>query len=342
MSTKQQSFPPTPGLTSSVANQEPIVSPASADCRISYLSHLGLIAVSGPDTDKFLQGQFTNDMRLLTKNISTLGSHANPKGRVLALCRLMRWQDTVYLQLPINNVSLLLESLIKYRLRAKLDLEDTSAKLATIGLTGECLPPFLQSIFGKFPNQINELLAFESIFLVRLPGTGYRVQILGLTEVVQDLWTKFAMSGANIVNNNHWLLEDIRSGLPTVYPETAGMFLPQMLNLHKLNGVSFAKGCYTGQEVIARLQHLGSLKRGLCRAKVATSTCPHPGTLLYAAASTSEQGAGNVVSASLTATGECELLAVVELAAQSGEVRLVNPEGHLLQFLPLPNTNTIA
>lgn len=131
------------------------------------------------------------------------------------------------------------------------------------------------------------------------------------------------------MNADYWALLDIRAGIPTVYPQTRDTFVPQMVNLHLLDGVSFKKGCYTGQEVVARMQYLGKLKRRMYQARVeAAEKPPAPGDKLYSASSHSEQATGWVVDARGNGDGDYELLVVVEIEAREhGEVQLAGPDG---------------
>jgi hypothetical protein len=309
-----------------------------AGCQLFSLAHLGLLAVQGSDQDKFLQGQCTNDLRNLTNTHSQLGSHCTPQGRMLALFRMVRCGEVIYLQLPASNLHPLAERLSKYKLRAQVQLDETGLDVAAIGIAGSMATEILTRVIAAVPEQPNAVIQKPPLTIVRMPGVIPRFQVLGTIEATQDLWIRLiAQGGHPAANDNGWALLEIRAGIPTLYPETADSFVPQMVNLQLLDGVSFTKGCYTGQEVVARLQHLGTLKRRLFRAVVATDSCPSPGEPLYAETSESAQGAGKVIDARPSGEGLCELLAVVEIdIAQRGPVRIGNAEGPLLQFLDLP------
>jgi folate-binding protein YgfZ len=169
-----------------------------------------------------------------------------------------------------------------------------------------------------------------------MPGNPLRFEILGPVTSVSDLWKRLADGGAVPANTDRWNLLDIRAGIPTVYAATVEAFVPQMTNMQLVEGVSFTKGCYTGQEVVARMQYLGKLKRRMYRAEVATDRCPHPGDELFSGASESGQGTGKVVAAAPIGDGRCELLAVVEISAvEQGNVRL-GEAGPELEFRELP------
>ncbi len=139
------------------------------------------------------------------------------------------------------------------------------------------------------------------------------------------------------VNADYWALLDVRAGIPTVYPETVEAFVPQMTNMQLVDGVSFTKGCYTGQEIVARMQYLGKLKRRMYLAHVDTAEPPKAGDPLFSPQNASGQGAGRVVDARPAPEGGYDLLAVAEIeSAENGELHLVGDRGPLLQLQELP------
>jgi len=310
-------------------------SPAEADCALMDLSHLGLIRAVGPDAETFLQGQLTNDVRELSDGHTQLAGHCSPKGRMLASFRVLRLDDTYYLQLPRVALPSALKRLRMFVLRAKVTLEDASDSLVCIGLAGACAPALLGRQVGELPQTDHGMTRSGALTVIRIPGPGPRFEILGPVEAMRPLWQALAEQ-ATPMDGSYWNLLDIRAGLPSVYPETADAFVPQMTNMQLVDGVSFTKGCYTGQEVVARMQYLGKLKRRMYYAEVDSATPPKPGDELHAPGSTSEQASGRVVDAQATADGRYALLAVVEIgAAEAGEVRL-GSDGPKLTFKAPP------
>jgi len=296
--------------------------PSAADCALMDLSALGLIAVSGADATQFLQGQLTNDLRSLTPTRTQLSAHCTPKGRMLANVRVLRLSDLIYLQLPRSTAETLVNRLTMFVLRAKVAVEDASDGLVGIGVAGPCAPDLLAPELPDLPGHANGLALHGELAVMRVPGTPARFQVLGPADRVASLWDRLA-GEATVVNADYWALLDIRAGLPTVYPQTADLFVPQMTNMQLIDGVSFTKGCYTGQEVVARMQYLGRLKRRMYIAEVQADEPPQPGAELHSENSTSEQGTGWVVDARLSGPDRCELLAVVEIAAaERQDVRL--------------------
>ncbi len=335
MNTEWQSFLAAQGATT---DAEGVIFPATASTEGSVfdLSHLGLIAIQGADADHFLQGQLSNDMRELTERHSHLSSHCNPKGRMLANFRLFRHAGLIYLQLPREHLPPLLKRLGMFKLRSQVDLHDASDELMRIGLAGPKAPEMLTAATETAPQNNNDVLHHGGLSCIRLPGPNPRFEILGLAESLSQVWINLMAQGAMPANRDQWALLDIRAGIPTIFGATAEAFVPQMTNMQLIDGVSFTKGCYTGQEVVARMQYLGKLKRRMYLARVESPVPPRAGDELYAAGSESGQGAGRIVDARTSGNGDYDLLAVLEItAAEAGDVRL-GEDGPVLEFLDLP------
>jgi folate-binding protein YgfZ len=336
MNSEWQAFLISQGARTDAAGRAVLDGDASGDCDLFDLSHLGLIAVSGPDADAFLQGQLTNDLRELTEEHSQLSSHCSAKGRMQASFRMIRRAADILLQLPAETAPPLLKRLNLFKLRAQVELTDASHRLACLGLSGSRAGELLSQEQGPVPELDNGVAEHQEITLVRLPGPGPRFQALGPVARVTDLWTRLAARGATPAGRDAWALLDIRAGIPTVYAANAEAFVPQMVNMQLVDGVSFTKGCYTGQEVVARMQYLGKLKRRMYRAELESARAPQPGDELFSGSSASLQGAGRVVDARPVGEGRYELLAVVEIAAaDQGDVHL-GEDGPTLHFLDLP------
>jgi folate-binding protein YgfZ len=310
--------------------------PLEADCALMDLSQLGLIGVRGPEAASFLQGQLTNDVLGLSESKSQLGSHCSHKGRMLASFRVFKLEGTVYLQLPRTQVEAMVQRLRMYLLRTEAAVEDASDRFASIALAGYCAPSLLGARFDAVPQQENALSRRGELIAIRIPGDRPRFEILGPATSMEDMWDALA-AAATIANADYWALLDIRAGIPSIYPQTSDTFVPQMTNLHLVDGVSFKKGCYTGQEVVARMQYLGKLKRRMYLAQVSAEHRPAPGDVLHCPSSRSGQAADRVVDARPDRHGDYELLVVVQIdAAQHGEVRLGGPQGPLLSFSDPP------
>lgn len=306
--------------------------PADSNCALTDLSHLGLIAVGGPEAADFLQGQVSNDVRELSDSHTQLSSHCSPKGRMLANFRLLRLRERLLLVLPRSQMEALLKRLRMFKLRAQASIDDASDALVCLGVIGDCAREPLAAGFGSLPEGDHDMVRSGEAALIRIAGPVPRYLFIGPAADAQALWEGAAAAGAVEANPDIWALHDIRAGIPTVLPATADAFVPQMANMQLIDGVSFHKGCYTGQEVVARMQYLGKLKRRMYIAEVDTDTPPTAGDLLSAPGSTSEQGPGRVVDARASASGHWELLVVAEIAAAEGDGLQLGDDGPLLRL----------
>lgn len=304
------------------------------ECAITDLSHLGLIRVTGEDRLQFLQGQLTNDIHKVDAGRSQLSSYCSPKGRMLASFRIFERGDALYLMLPVERLEPILQRLRMFVLRSRVTLDDASDELARIELSGDCAPDLLPI---DPPPEDNGVSTLDGYTVIRVPGDRPRFQVIAEPSRMQALWEEAVENGAHPTSPGAWALLDIRAGIPTVYDATVEAFVPQMANLQAVEGVSFTKGCYTGQEVVARMQYLGKLKRRMYRVRIESDEPPRPGQELFAAHTASGQGTGRVVSAAPSPEGGYEALVVVEIAsAEKGDIHLGDAQGPELHFLDLP------
>lgn len=306
--------------------------PVFPACAISDLSHFGLIRAEGADLRTFLQGQLTNDINQVSAKLAQLSSLCSPKGRMLASFWIFQRADALYLQLPAERLEAVLKRLRMFVLRAQVTLEDASSELARFGIAGDCA----ESLLPFAPQTDKESITHDHLTIIRLPGDRPRFEILGPPQVLAGLWSE--LSGrAEQTGSEFWALQDIRAGIPNVFEDTVEAFVPQMANLQLVGGVSFTKGCYTGQEIVARMQYLGKLKRRMYRVHVADGARPAPGTEVYSPESESGQGAGRIVDAAPSPDGGFEALAVLQISsAGADDLRLGDAQGPTLQLLGLP------
>jgi folate-binding protein YgfZ len=308
-----------------------------SDCALFDLSHLRFIQVSGDDAETFLQGQFTNDIRQVSPEHHQMSAYCTPKGRMLANFRVFSHNGSYILQLPEDTTESLLKRLTMFILRSQVTLEDVSDNIIAIGLVGECSRELLATAFNNLPKAPGDSTEQNGLTILYLPGPTPRFEIVGQTEAIQALWTVLT-DKANRTNSNLWSLLDIRSGIPTIYAETVESFVPQMTNMQLIDGVNFDKGCYVGQEIVARMKYLGSLKRRMYLARTDASTNPQPGQELFSTAETkSGLGAGSVVMSTPSPQGGYELLAVIENSIiEAGQLHLESASGPTIEILPLP------
>ena len=312
-----------------------------SDLQLIDLSPMGAISISGPDSQKFLQGQLTCDLVNLPDEHLTLGSHCNPKGRMIsAFYALKIDQSEFLLLLPRDLVTTALTALKKYAVFFKTELTDISDELHWLSLCGRDAGPVSSQLLSLSSDSAADLVPGQ---LRPFDHNGQRalaaclhervVAILVPGEQAADLWQKLSGSPAAPAGYHHWQQQLIDAGLPLLHQSTSESFIPQMLNLHLLGGVSFKKGCYTGQEVVARMQYLGAAKRRMYKARVDGGNLPEPGAEIFTAAGGSS--VGNVVIAG-TGGKEIDLLAVLTKSKVADGEHLQLADGRALELLELP------
>ncbi len=293
------------------------------------LTHESVLAVRGPDAKAFLQGQITCNLAYVSDERSSLGARCTPKGRMLSSFRVLLENDGYLLAMNHEILVAQLAEMQKYAVFSKSKLSDDSALWSRFGLyQGDAA---LSALGIDLPKEINSTVHHNNMIAIRV------------SEHLTELWVS-ADEGPclhkrllNLLPEaplNTWLLGEIRSGIGHVSPATREQFIPQMLNLPALDAVSFKKGCYTGQEIVARMQYLGKLKRHMYRFQLASTDIPAAGTALLSPVHSS--AVGEVVSAARSEYG-VELLATALVdAVNDGRIYFENNEKVLLEQLDLP------
>jgi len=303
---------------------------------IADRSDFGFISVTGADAAQFLQGQCTNDIRDVSLERSQLSGLCSPKGRMLASFRIIGHPDGYTLHLPRSLLDNLLKRLRMYVLRSAVSLQDASGRLVAISFQGDQAAAEASRSLGDLPAEIDAARRYGDTTIIRLQGDRPRYTMIGDFESMRDLWRRMGTVAAP-VGPEAWALTGILAGVPVIGVETADAFVPQMVNFQAIGGVSFTKGCYTGQEVVARTEYLGKLKRRMYRARVEADLRPRPGEDLYAPGCVGDQSAGKVVNAQIHPAGGYEMLAVLQVeAAEKCIVRLRGPAGPTLTLESLP------
>lgn len=306
--------------------------PGTAGCALMDLSQQGVIRVQGADARDFLQGQLTSDINQVTPTQAQLSAYCTPKGRMLAILLIFQRGDDLYLLLPGERLEPVLKRLRMFVLRSKVTLDDLSGEWASVGLAGDCLG----GIVNEVPETAFATAHSADLTSLRMPGETARVLVMGETDSMTAFWQK-AAALATVTSSDYWHLLNIRAGIPTLLDATVEAFIPQMANLDLLGAISFTKGCYTGQEVVARMKYLGQLKRRMYLARLETEQPPRPGDKLFSPASKSAQGAGRILDARPSPDGGFEALVVVEISsAEAGGMRLGDENGPLLTLRAPP------
>ncbi|EPA96547.1 folate-binding protein YgfZ [Pseudomonas umsongensis] len=293
------------------------------------LSHEGVLAVRGADAGKFLQGQLTCNLNYLSDTRASLGARCTQKGRMQSSFRILLEGDGVLLAMASGLLEPQLADLKKYAVFSKSKLTDESAAWVRFGV--ELGDEALKSLGLELPEDTDSVVRNDRLIAIRVSPE--RAELWVAADQADDIKGKLSaqLSEGEL---NQWLLGQVRAGIGQVMPSTRELFIPQMLNLQAVGGVSFKKGCYTGQEIVARMQYLGKLKRRLYRLQLVADELPEPGTQLFAPSHGSS--IGEVVLAA-NAAGHIELLAVLQAeAAEGGDIHLGALDGPALHLLDLP------
>ena len=235
------------------------------------LGPLGALSVSGPDAASFLQGQFSNDVTALAPGGGQLSAWCSPKGRVLANFTLRCIAgDHFELLLPRLLLEAVQRRLSMFVLRAKVTLRDASDAAIRIGVGGPAAAECVAGLAGAAPPLLR-WTPIEGGSVAALPGPRFIVSVD--PTAAPGRWDRLA-GGAHAAGFPCWQWLTIQAGVPVILPPTQDQFVPQMLNLDLLGGISFHKGCYVGQEIVARMQYLGRLKERLALAHAGSALVP--------------------------------------------------------------------
>ena len=289
------------------------------------LSHFGIIAAYGEDAAEFLQAQFTNDINQVDETHSQLSALCSPKGRMLCNFRIFKRDQTYYLVLPYELLEAALSRLRMFVLRSRVTLEDASDALIGIGASGSKTIEHLGAISGSLPQAIDEAVEFKDYTIIRVAGVVPRYEIYGLLEAMKKLWQALDVHGTP-VGASVWELLNIQSGIPVITAGSIDAYVPQMANMHLINGVSFTKGCYPGQEIVARMLHNISGRSEESFTKVNCASIPRD--LL---------DIGTILSAQKNPEGKYEALAVIQTQdAENSKLKLGDASGPDVMVLDLP------
>lgn len=305
---------------------------------VAPVTDLGLIAVAGDDAASFLHNQLTNDVEHLGNGEARLAGYCTPKGRLQATFLMWRDEQAIYLQLPRAIQPPLQKRLTMFVLRAKAKLRDATgeeAYAAVLGLGGAKAEAALRAQLGDLPAAPYGKVTSDQGTVIRLADAFQAPRYLWITSPARAEAAFAALAGELALGGNQaWQLAAIHAGVPQVTQPTQEQFVPQMVNLELLGGVNFKKGCYPGQEIVARSQYLGKLKRRTALATVENAAA-RAGDEVYSTFDP-EQPCGMVVNAAANGAGGADMLVEMKLAALEEDVRLGSATGPALRFAPLP------
>ncbi|MDD2722716.1 MAG: folate-binding protein [Methylovulum sp.] len=293
----------------------------SARQRICPLVFLGVLSIGGKDAAGLLQGQTTCNINDLSETQSSLGALCNPKGRAIATFLLIKQADVFHLIVPAELLDTVRKRLGLFILRSDATITDTTNDYCLLGVSPSTAPTAAWLATTPIP--------------VASVNFGDRSLVLATPDAAASFWSAKIQQGFLPENTDQWRLRDIVSGIPWLTGATSEAFVPLMLNLDKLGGISFSKGCYTGQEVIARTYYLGKSKRGLFLAESSADAPEHYTNVLDGR----DKPMGHVLVAQ--ADGQrCKMLVVIQIAEDNND-QLKLADGRPLVLLEF-STPTIA
>lgn len=295
------------------------------DAMIAPASAHRLMLLEGPDVDRFLQGQVTCDIEQLTPGHSLPGAACTPKGRAYAFFRLVRLSsERVLVRFPDALGDRIAQQISKYLAFFKAELK-AAEDWHLLGIIGE---ERAATVAPSLPEELNDAVATDNGVLIRsvaLPDGRARF----------ELWCNSADGQPPQTDHDSaaWQLSEIMSGLTLLNETTTEQYVPLNLNLQAYGGVSFTKGCYTGQEIVARMHHLGQLKKSLLRLEARfIDTLPAPGDRLV---DDDGNALGEVTDSIATADGNAQLLGVLKHSALNATISLADQPGARLSLQPL-------
>jgi tRNA-modifying protein YgfZ len=294
--------------------------------RIYALPHLAVLSVAGSDAAKLLQGQVTCNVHEITETKSSLAAICNPKGRAIATFFLAKQADTFLLVLPVELLETVKKKLQMYVLRADVKITDSSGELCLLGLyePEQAIQPTVPEIQ-------------QNLISVNIPvSLGRKLLMINVDDAMQFWTEQVDYNDFSKADSDEWRYLDLIAGLPWLSLATSEEFVPQMLNLDKLGGISFNKGCYTGQEIVARTHYLGKTKREMVLAECQVSVPPEPNSNILNRDSEGQEVVGKVLQAMLDGSG-CTMQVVLQIADPAYN-NLGLPDDNQAQLKLLPFT----
>jgi folate-binding protein YgfZ len=297
------------------------------------LGSTGLIAVRGADAATFLHAQLTSDIANLPASRTQYSGYCSPKGRLLATFLIWRGEDELLLQLPEALRAVVESRLAKYVLRAQVKLSDATSEFGVFGVAGSDAESAVEALAGKAPLQ-HEIVYSAGCWVTRLSAG--RFVVLAPAGQASDARATLA-ARAEAWPESAWSRLEIEAGIPAITSATQDQYVPQMVNLDLIGAVSYTKGCYPGQEIVARAHYLGRIKQRMYRIHTSAAAAPCPGDALYSAAFGPDQASGAVLTAAPAEGSGYDALAVIQTSAvASGPVNWKSPAGPAVELKPLP------
>lgn len=300
------------------------------------LTHLCCYEISGADAQSFLQGQLTNDVNAVVANKGQLSSYCTPKGRMLAIFHICQVKDKYLLLMRKDVAEVVMQRIRMFVLRAKVEIIESTTFNSIMGLAGPAVESVLSTINLATPESDYDVTFTDDAVCMKIFGATPRYLIIG-DENLNNSMENLANGIADTHTSAYWQWLDIMSGVPSVHASTQESFVPQMTNMELIDGVNFSKGCYPGQEIVARLHYLGNASRRMFRIESSTDANISPGDDIYQTDAKSKQSIGTIVSAIKENSNKTVALAVLRIeAAQQNQLAIGSPDGIPAVIMSLP------
>jgi folate-binding protein YgfZ len=292
---------------------------------ITALTDLSIIKITGKDASQFLQGQLTCNIKELIESNSYFTAFCNAKGRTISTLLILKIEDGFLCLLPDELVEKVITKLRMYILRSDVQLRDETDELCLLGLTtnnSDLLPDLPKTDFA---------VSNHSEIIIKLPSTFSRYLIISPFLKAKSIWSSLTRYNLSICHPNTWKYLDISAGLPWLTKNTSEEFIPQMLNIDKLGGLSFNKGCYTGQEIIARTHYLGKAKRELFLAECHITAMLESDIQIIS--SNTDKSIGKVLSIQCDGQKNRMLIVIPTTDAELSNLRLDNANKNIISII---------
>ncbi len=319
------------GVVTHFGAQEDELRAAQAATIVADLSHFALLEASGADAREFLNNQLTSDVSKLSAAQAAYAGYCSPKGRLLANFLLWPRGEGFLLQLDAQLREVMQKRLSMYILRSKVKLADASDTFVRLGLAGPQAGEIVRAALGAPADQALGVTSHGAATLIKLDALRYEIVLP--VEKAPSCWDALAQH-ARPVGTPAWRWLDIRAGIPWITQPTQEQFVPQMANFDRFGALTYGKGCYPGQEIVARTHYLGKLKRRMYLVHVDRAA---PGDELFGAAF-GEQSCGMIVNAAPAPEGGNDALAVLQVETLAQPIHLGSTIGSILSILTLPYT----
>lgn len=299
-------------------------------------SELGLILVNGEDAESFLQNQLSNDISHIGEDKFQFSSYSTAKGRMLAIFQVVRISNGFILITPHDLVESLLQRLQMFVIQSKVTLANASGHFTRFALQSDKKEVIDHALLPREEFAVIQNDSLISLQFSRINQQNRYLVLCLSPDEAKSLWDEFSQI-LQLSNFEAWRLSQIKSGVPTIYPQTSEDFVLQMANLDLLDGVSFKKGCYPGQEIIARMHYLGKLKRRLFLTSFKADKCPLPGDEITTCGAQFADGSGKVVDAVKDESDLCHCLYIAQIKkAVANDLCLLDQPQIKFSFTAMP------